>query len=99
MTILNNLMRTIKKRFRRNGILHTLLERNEDLALYAVGGTYSDMTSYWEVLRIQKKKYWYGTLEYLPAEEESSIDIRRFFINYSAALHYFDNLTYWGNPV
>jgi hypothetical protein len=49
-------MRTIKKRFRRHGILHTLLERNEDLSLYAVGGTFSDMISYWEVLKIQKKE-------------------------------------------
>jgi hypothetical protein len=86
-------MKTLKIKFRMNGLLYTLKKRNDVAALYAVGGTYSDRTSFWEVCKIYIRKDEYGERESLPTNEQFGRDLSRSFINEKSALKYFDELT------
>lgn len=86
-------MKLLKESFRSNGLLHTLLKRNEVVALYGVGGTYTNMISHWVVCKIYIRKDKYGERESLPTNEQFGRDLSRCFINYKSALQYFDELT------
>lgn len=87
-------MKYIKEYFRHNGLMYKLLERNKYLALYGVGGTYSDNISFYEVDIIQKRVDKYGEREALPTNEQFGRDRSRCFNNYTSALEYFIELTY-----
>ncbi len=88
-------MKTLKESFRLNKLLYTLLKRNELVALYGIGGTYSDDISYYEVSRIIVRDDKYGKRESLPSNEQwDRLGGRSFkFNNYNAALRYFGELT------
>jgi hypothetical protein len=86
-------MQELKLSFRRNGFLYSQLKRNEAIALYSVGGTYSNRTSYYEVCKIYIRKDKYGIRESLPSDEIFGRDLSRCFNNYNSALQYFDELT------
>jgi len=53
-------MEKLKESFRLNKLQYTLLKRNDVVALYGIGGTYSDTISYWEVSRIIIRDDKYG---------------------------------------
>ena len=86
-------MRKLKESFRRNGLLYTQVKRNESVALYGVGGTYSDMTTHWEVCKINIRKDKYGERESIPTNEQFGRDLSRCFNNEKSAFNYFDELT------
>jgi hypothetical protein len=52
-------MKILKTQFSLNGLQHTLLKRNEIVALYGIGGTYIDEILHLEVdiIYIRKNKY------------------------------------------
>ena len=54
-------MKTLKESFRLNGLQYTLLKRNEVVALYGIGGTYTDKILHYEVDIIYTRKDKYGT--------------------------------------
>jgi hypothetical protein len=87
----------LKTSFRRDGHLYTQTLKNEFVALYAVGGEYSDRTNYWEVCKIYiRKPDKYGELrEALPSNEQFGRDLSQSFNNYKSALKYFEELTSW----
>jgi len=76
-----------------NGLPYTLLKRNEVLALYGIGGTYTDEILHWEVSKIYIRKDKYGIRESLPTNEKFGRDLSRCFGNKEVALRYFDELT------
>jgi hypothetical protein len=86
-------MKTLKEKFRMNGLLYTLIKRNDVAVLYAIGGTYSDLTTHWEVCKIYTRQDKYGKREALPTNELFGRDLSRCFINEKSALIYFDELT------
>jgi hypothetical protein len=86
-------MKLLKESFRLNGLQYTLLKRNDAVALYGIGGTYSDRTSHWEVCKIYIRNDQYGERESIPNNEQFGRDLSRCFINYNSALKYFDELT------
>jgi hypothetical protein len=79
--------------FSSKGLKYTLLERNEKVALYSVGGTYSDRVTHFEVCKIYIRKDKYSERESLPANEQFGRDLSRCFNDYESALIYFDALT------
>ena len=91
-------MKTLKEQFRMNGLLYTLLQRNEVVALYGIGGTYSDEILHWEVSKIYIRKDKYGIRESLPTNEKFGRDLSRCFMDKEKALKYFDTLTTILNP-
>lgn len=86
-------MKQLKKSFRLNGLPYTLLKRNEAVALYGVGGTYTDKISHWEVCKINIRKDKYGERESIPTNEQFGRDLSRCFNNEVSAYSYFDELT------
>ena len=53
-------MKILKTQFRMNGLPYTLLKRNEVVALYGIGGTYTDEILHWEVYKIYIRNDKYG---------------------------------------
>jgi hypothetical protein len=86
-------MKALKEQFRMNGLLYTLLKRNEIVVLYGIGGTYSDEILHWEVSKIYIRKDKYGIRESLPTNEKFGRDLSRCFMNREMAFRYFDTLT------
>lgn len=86
-------MKTLKTHFRMNGLPYILLKRNEVVALYGIGGTYTDNILHWEVSKIYIRKDKYGIRESLPTNEKFGRDLSRCFLNKELALRYFDELT------
>jgi hypothetical protein len=87
-------MKTLKTHFRMNGLPYTLLKRNEVVALYGIGGIYTDEMLHLEVSKIYIRKDKYGIRESLPTNEKFGRDLSRCFMNKELALRYFDELTY-----
>jgi hypothetical protein len=56
-------MNTIKTSFKMNGLPYTSLKRNEVVALYGIGGTYTDEILHWKVDNIYIRKDKYGERE------------------------------------
>jgi hypothetical protein len=86
-------MKLLKERFRLNGLPYTLLKRNEIVALYGIGGTYTDLISHWEVFKIVIRKDKYGERESYPTNEQFGKGRSAWFNNYNSALRYFEELT------
>jgi hypothetical protein len=94
-------MKTLKTRFRMNGLPYTLLKRNEVVALYGIGGTYTDKILHWEVDKIYIRKDKYGEREAIATNEQFGRDRSRCFMDEKLALEYYDELTaklYQGVP-
>ena len=86
-------MKTLKTHFRMNGLPYTLLKRNEVVALYGIGGIYTDEIIHWEVSKIYIRKDKYGIRESLPTNEKFGRDLSRSFTSEKLATEYFDTLT------
>jgi hypothetical protein len=86
-------MKTLKTKFRMNGLPYTLLKRNEVVALFGTGGTYTDEIHHWEVSKIYIRNDKYGIRESLPTNEKFGKDLSRCFMKEELALQYFDELT------
>jgi hypothetical protein len=86
-------MKTLKTKFRMNGLPYTLIKRNDKVALYGIGGTYTDEIHHWEVSKIYTRNDKYGTRESLPSNEKFGRDLSRCFMNEELGLRYFDEIT------
>jgi hypothetical protein len=86
-------MKTLKTSFRLNGLPYTLLQRNEVVALYGIGGEYTDEIRHWEVDKIQIRNDQHGERESIPTNEQFGRDLSRCFNDKEKALRYFDELT------
>jgi hypothetical protein len=86
-------MKTIKTHFRMNGLPYTLLKRNDKVALYGIGGDFSDEIRHWEVDIIYIRKDKYGERESLPTNEKFRKDLSRCFMDKEKAFRYYDTLT------
>jgi hypothetical protein len=86
-------MKKLKESFRRNGLLYTLIIRNEYVALYGIGGEYTDKPISYEVDIIYIRKDQYGERERIAANSDFGIDRSRCFANEQKALEYYDDLT------
>jgi hypothetical protein len=83
-------MKQLKESFRLNGLLYTLLKRNDVVALYGIGGDYTDEIRHWEVDIIYIRKDQYGEREHIANNENFGIDRSRCFHNELRALEYYD---------
>ena len=86
-------MKPLKAKFRLNGLPYTLLKRNEVVALYGIGGTYTDEILHYEACKIYIRKDKYGIRESIPSNERFGRDSSRSFNDIESALQYFDELT------
>jgi hypothetical protein len=86
-------MKTLKTHFRMNGLPYTLLKRNEVVALYGIGGTYTDKILHWEVDIIYIRKDKYGEREHIAKDDDFGRDRSRCFAREGLALKYYDELT------
>jgi hypothetical protein len=88
-------MKTLKTSFRLNGLPYILLKRNEVVALYGIGGTFTDKILHWEVCKIYIRKDQYGEREAIPTNEMFGRDPSRSFNDIKSAPEYFDELSTW----
>src|SRR5665648_235926 len=86
-------MKILKTQFRLNGLPYTLLKRNDKIALYGIGGEFTDKILHWEVDIIYIRKDKYGEREHIPSNGQFGRDRSRCFANEQLALQYFDELT------
>jgi len=86
-------MKTLKTHFRMNGLPYTLLKRNDKIALYGIGGEFTDEILHWEVDIIYIRKDQYGEREAIATNDTFGRDRSRCFNNKDQALAYFDELT------
>jgi len=92
-------MRQLPEQFRKNELPYTLLKRNDVVALYGVGGTYTDTILHYEVCQIRHKPqrvvsgHFIEAGEALPSDEQFGRDGSRAIVNHEEALTYFDELT------
>jgi len=89
-------MKKLKESFKLNGLPYTLLKRNEVVALYGIGGTYTDKILHYEVSKIYIRKpdrYCTELRESLPTNEKFGKDLSRCFKDQKLAYEYFDVLT------
>jgi hypothetical protein len=86
-------MNTLKDKFRLNGLLYTLLKRNEVVALYGIDGTYTDEILDYEVDIIYHRKDKYGEREHIAKNDDFGRDRSRCFNSKDQAEKYFDELT------
>jgi hypothetical protein len=68
------------------------LKLNEVVAMYGIGGTYTNEIHHWEVSKIYIRKDKYGIRESLPTNEKFGKDLSRCFMDKELALRYFDEL-------
>jgi hypothetical protein len=87
-------MKLLDESFRREGLLYKLLKRNEAVALYGIGGHFSDEVKSYEVDKIYiRKDIWAEDREHIPSNELFGKDRSRWFPAKEQALDYFDELT------
>jgi hypothetical protein len=86
-------MKTLKTSFRLNGLPYTLLKRNDVVALYGIGGTYSDEILHYEVDVIYLRNDKYGEREHIAKNDDFGRDRSRCFAREDLALKYYDELT------
>lgn len=67
-------MEKLNEKFKKNGLLYRLIRRNKHVALYAVSGSYTDKTIYYEVCKIHLRKDKWGIREALPSNEQFGRD-------------------------
>lgn len=63
--------------FRINGLPYTLIKRNDKVALYRIGGTYTNEILHWEVSKIYIRKDKYGIREsqLMKSSVKTSVDV------------------------
>jgi hypothetical protein len=94
-----HLREPLKETFRKNELPYQLIKRNEAVALYGVGGIYTDKILHYEVCQIyiQKAGDRFGKhfpeTEILPGNEKFGRDKSRAIVNYEDAVKYYDELT------
>ena len=92
-------MERLKTTFTKNGLPYTLIQRNDVVALYGVGGTYPTDILHYEVCRIQHltEREMFSTLvpahEALPSNEQFGKEGSRAIVKLDEARKYFDALT------
>lgn len=86
-------MKILKTQFRMNGLSYTLLKRNEVLALYGIGGTYTDEILHYEVDIIYTRKDKYGEREAIAKNDDFGRDRSRCFNSKDQADKYYEELT------
>ena len=86
-------MKTLKTQFRKNDLFYTLICRNDKVALYGIGGTYTDEILHWEVDIIYIRKDKYGEREHIAKNNDFGRDRSRCFMNKELALKYYDKLS------
>jgi hypothetical protein len=86
-------MKTLKTQFRMNGLSYTLIKRNDKVALYGIGGEFTDKNLHWEVDIIYFRKDKYGVREHIAKNDDFGRDRSRCFMDEGLALHYYDKLT------
>jgi len=86
-------MNELKTSFSLNGLPYTLLKRNEVVALYGIGSTYTDEILHYEVDIIYVRKDKYGEREHIAKNDDFGRDRSRCFNSKGEALKYFDELT------
>jgi hypothetical protein len=72
---------------------YTLLKRNEVVALYGIGGTYTNKILHYEVDIIYIRKDKYGAREHIAKNDDFGRDRSRCFAREDLALNYYDELT------
>jgi len=87
------MIKQLRTEFKRNGLPYTLLRRNDVVALYGIGGTYTKKILHYEVCKIYIRNDKYGIRESLPSNERFGRDLSRSFNDMESALKYFDELT------
>jgi hypothetical protein len=86
-------MKTLKTQFRMNELPYTLLKRNDVVALYGIGGTFTDEIFHYEVDMIYIRKDKYGDREAIADNENFGRYRSRCFIRKDLADKYFEKLT------
>ena len=86
-------MKILKEHFRMNGLPYTLLKRNDKVALYGIGGEFTDEILHWEVDIIYIRKDKYGEREHIAKNDDFGRDRSRCFMDQKLALKYYDKLT------
>jgi hypothetical protein len=86
-------MKTLKEKFWMNGLPYTLLKRNDVVALYGIGGSYTDEILHYEVDVIYVRKDRYGEREHIAKNDDFGRDRSRCFRKKDLAYKYFDKLT------
>lgn len=79
--------------FRINGLPYTLIKRNDKVALYGIGGEFTDKILHWEVDIIYIRRDKYGEREHIAKNDDFGRDRSRCFMNEKLALEYYDKLT------
>lgn len=92
-------MRQLPEQFRKNELPYTLIKRNDVVALYGVGGTYTDKILHYEVCQIHHRPERIvqgrsvSAREVLPKDDQFGRDLSRAIVNQDEALAYFDEIT------
>ena len=86
-------MKTLEGKFSLNDLPYTLIKRNDRVALYGIGGKFTDKILHWEVDIIYIRKDQYGEREHIADNEQFGRDRSRCFMSEKLALEYYDNLT------
>jgi hypothetical protein len=86
-------MKILKTHFRLNDLPYTLLKRNEKVALYGIGGEFTDTILHWEVEIIYVRKDKYGEREHIARNDDFGRYRSRCFMDKKLALKYYDKLT------
>jgi hypothetical protein len=87
-------MNKLKVRFRLNGLPYSLLKRNEVVALYGIGGSYTEEILHYEVDVIYTRRDKYGAREHIAKNDDFGRDRSRCYRNKAYALKYFEKLTH-----
>lgn len=86
-------MKTLKEKFMLNGLPYKFLKRNDVVALYGTGGSYTDKILHYEVDIIYYRKDKYGVREHIAKNDDFGRDRSRCFTSKDFALENFDALT------
>ena len=92
-------MKTLRQSFVKNELPYTLIIRNDKVAMYGIGGTYTDKILHYEVCRICFNHGGaFGDAiiepsETIPSNEKFGTEGSLAIIDYNEALEYFDELT------
>lgn len=86
-------MKTLKEKFRLNGLPYALLKRNEVAAMYGICRGLTGEISHYEIDVIYFRKDRFGEREYIAKNDDFGRDRSRCFRKKDLAYKYFDKLT------
>ena len=86
-------MKNLQESFKLNGLQYKLIKRNEYVALYGIGGEYTDKVLHYEVSIIYIRKDKYGERESIATNGVFGRDRSKCFNNESDAAEYYDELS------